>query len=77
MVLAMIGSAFVLGVAIAMPPGAVSISGGQRAITRGFWNAFVFYMGVVTADALYALLVYFGLSALVKDSPVFKLLLGD
>ena len=71
----MLSAAFVLGVVIAIPPGAVMISGSQRAITRGFWNAFNFFVGVVAADAFYALLVYFGLSTLFKDSSVFKLIL--
>src|SRR5690349_11137725 len=72
---AMLAAAFVIGVAVAIPPGAVIIAGSQRAISRGFWDAFDFYLGVVAADALYALLVYFGLSTLFKDSVAFKLIL--
>ncbi len=71
----MLAAAFIIGVAVAIPPGAVMITGSQRAITRGFWSAFDFYLGVVTADAFYALLVYFGLSTLFKDSVAFKLIL--
>ena len=73
--LGMLAAAFVIGVAVAIPPGAVMISGSQRAITRGFWDAFNFYLGVLAADAFYALLVYFGLSTLFKDSVAFKLIL--
>lgn len=72
---AMLAAAFIIGIAVAIPPGAVMITGSQRAITRGFWSAFDFYVGVVTADAFYALLVYFGLSTLFKDSVAFKLIL--
>src|SRR6185369_3531535 len=72
---AMLVAAFVIGIAVAIPPGAVMISGSQRAITRGFWNAFNFFIGGVAADAFYALLVYFGLSTLFKDSVAFKLIL--
>ncbi len=72
---AMLAAAFVIGIAVAIPPGAVIIAGSQRAITRGFWSAFNFYLGVVSADALYAVLVYFGLSTLFKDSLLFKLVL--
>ena len=61
---AMISAAFVIGLVVAMPPGPVSISGSQRAMTRGFWNAFNFYIGSIVSDTFYALLVYFGLSAL-------------
>lgn len=73
--LAMLAAAFMIGVAVAIPPGAVIIAGSQRAISRGFWDAFDFYLGVVAADALYALLVYFGLSTLFRDSIAFKLVL--
>lgn len=72
---ALILSAFTIGVAVAAPPGAVTISGSQRAITHGFRNAFNFYLGSFTADTLYALMVYFGVSALVAESILFKLLL--
>src|SRR5690348_16322752 len=69
---AMIVAAFTIGVVVAMPPGPVSISGSQRAMTRGFWNACNFYMGSVVSDAFYALLVYFGVSALLANSDVFR-----
>lgn len=69
----MILAAFIVGLVVAMPPGPVVISTGQRAMTGGFWNAFTFNVGSIAADALYALLVYFGLSALLADSAVFRL----
>lgn len=71
----MLAAAFVIGVAVAIPPGAVIIAGSQRAITRGFWDAFNFFIGVIVADAFYALLVYFGLSTVFKDSVAFRLVL--
>lgn len=71
----MLAAAFFIGIAVAIPPGAVIIAGSQRAITRGFWNAFNFFIGVVAADAFYALLVFFGLSTIFKDSLAFKLVL--
>ncbi len=71
----MLAAAFGIGIVVAIPPGPVIISGSQRAITHGFWSAFDFFIGVVAADALYALLVYFGLSTLFKDSVAFKLIL--
>jgi threonine/homoserine/homoserine lactone efflux protein len=69
---AMIFAAFTIGVVVAMPPGPVSISGSQRAMTHGFWNALNFYMGSVVSDAFYALLVYFGVSALLANSDLFR-----
>jgi len=71
----MLAAAFIIGIAVAIPPGAVMIAGSQRAITRGFGDAFNFFIGVVAADAFYAVLVYFGLSTLFKDSVAFKLIL--
>jgi len=66
-------TAFVLGVAVAMPPGSVSIEAGRRAITFGFKPAFLFNLGSTTADALYALVVYLGLAPLLERSEAFKL----
>jgi threonine/homoserine/homoserine lactone efflux protein len=73
--LGMIFAAFVVGLVVAMPPGPVVISTGQRAIAGGFWNAFTFNMGSILADTVYALLVYFGLAALLADSDIFRLAL--
>jgi threonine/homoserine/homoserine lactone efflux protein len=69
----MLMAAFTIGVAVAMPPGPVTISGSQRAMTRGFWDACHFYLGSIISDAFYATLVYFGLSALLADSDLFRL----
>ncbi|MBI5668225.1 MAG: LysE family translocator [Chloroflexi bacterium] len=71
--LAMITAAFVVGLVVAMPPGPVTISTGQRAISRGFRDALTFNLGSTLADALYALMVYFGLAALLADSVLFRL----
>jgi L-lysine exporter family protein LysE/ArgO len=68
----MIIAAFTIGVAVAIPPGPVTISGSQRAITRGFWNACNYYLGSIISDAFYALLVYFGMYALLANSAVFR-----
>lgn len=72
---AMLAAAFVLGVVVAMPPGPVVISSGQRALSTGFWSAFAFNMGALTSDTLYACLVYFGISALMTESAGFRLAL--
>lgn len=52
--LEMLISAFVLGIVVAMPPGAVTIAGGRRAISFGFGTAVFFTMGSTTSDAFYA-----------------------
>src|SRR5512145_1468214 len=71
--LGMIVAAFVVGLVIAMPPGPVVITTGQKAIVRGFWHAVTFNVGSVIADAFYALLVYLGLASLLADNPIFRL----
>lgn len=75
----MIVAAFIIGIAVAIPPGPVTISGSQRAITNGFWSAFNFYVGSIVADTLYAVLAYLiaygGLSALDTSNNTFRLVL--
>lgn len=71
----MLLAAFVIGVVVAIPPGPVTIATGQRAIASGFWPAFVFNLGSVTSDALYAFAVYFGLAALLTQSVPLRLAL--
>jgi len=76
---AMIVAAFIIGIAVAVPPGPVTISGSQRAITTGFWSAFNFYVGSIVADTLYAVLAYLiaygGLSTLDTENNTFRLAL--
>lgn len=71
----MLLAAFVIGVVVAIPPGPVTVATGQRAIVSGFWPAFVFNLGSVTSDALYAFAVYFGLAALLTQSAPLRLAL--
>lgn len=72
---AMLLAAFVIGVVVAVPPGPVTIATGQRAVTGGFWPAFVFNLGSITSDALYAFAVYGGLAALLAQSALLRLAL--
>lgn len=69
----MLAAAFFVGLIVALPPGPVVISTGQRAIAGGFWHAFSFNLGTILADTFYALLVYFGLAALLAESDLFRL----
>lgn len=71
--LAMIAAAFAVGLVVAIPPGPVTISTGQRAMSKGFWDAFKFNLGSTLADTVYALMVYFGLASLLADSVLFRL----
>ncbi|NJL94156.1 MAG: LysE family transporter [Anaerolineae bacterium] len=73
--LEMLVSAFVLGVAVAIPVGPVSIAAGRRAITLGFRPALLFNLGSLTSDGLYVLLVYVGLAPLLAESAALRLVL--
>lgn len=71
----MLFSAFLLGVAVTIPPGAVVVAAGKRAITQGFWSAFSFNAGSMLADTCYVLAVYFGLAPLLAENITLRLLL--
>jgi threonine/homoserine/homoserine lactone efflux protein len=71
-VFGMILTAFSIGIAVAVPPGPVIIGGSQRAITGGFRHALSFFAGSMLSDTFYALLVYFGVSALLSESMAFR-----
>lgn len=71
--LEMLISAFVLGIVVAMPPGAVTIAGGRRAISFGFGTAVFFTMGSTTSDAFYASLVYLGLAPFLEENEIVRL----
>lgn len=66
-------TAFTIGIAVAVPPGPVIIGGSQRAITGGFRHALSFFAGSMFSDTLYALLVYFSVSAVLSESLVFRI----
>jgi threonine/homoserine/homoserine lactone efflux protein len=68
-------AAFTIGVVVAIPPGPVTISTGQRAIAHGFWNAFTFNLGSIVSDAFYALASFTVLSTLLSTSVIAQLAL--
>ncbi|EEK62693.1 Transporter, LysE [Bacillus cereus 172560W] len=53
----------VLGISLAAPVGPINIEMLKRGIERGFWHAWVVGIGGMTADVLFMLLIYFGLSS--------------
>jgi L-lysine exporter family protein LysE/ArgO len=67
--------AFVTGFIVAIPPGAVTVVAGQRALQFGFRNSLLFSLGSCVADILYLLVVYFGISWFFTDSPLFRIVL--
>jgi threonine/homoserine/homoserine lactone efflux protein len=73
--IAMLMSAYSLGLIISLPPGALTIATLQHTFSRGFWNAIVFNLGVVASDILYLLLVYFGIHALLAGNEPLRMAL--
>ena len=53
----------VLGISLVAPVGPINIEMLKRGIERGFWHAWVVGIGGMTADVLFMLLIYFGLSS--------------
>lgn len=73
--LEMLLSAFILGVVVTMPPGAVTLAAGKRAITQGFNPAFSFTAGSLLVDGFYVMLVYLGLAPLLAEYDLLRFLL--
>ncbi|KXZ20075.1 amino acid transporter [Bacillus nakamurai] len=55
-------SYIVLGLSLSAPVGPVNAAQIDKGIKNGFWHAWVFGLGAMLADALYMILIYFGLS---------------
>ena len=60
---------FLLGWSVAWPPGPVNAEIVRRGLARGFWAAYGMALGGCTGDAVWALIVMFGSSA-VLGSPI-------
>jgi L-lysine exporter family protein LysE/ArgO len=63
-----------LGVSLAAPIGPVNAAQLDTGIKRGFFHAWIFGFGALTADVLYMILVYVGVGQLI-DSPLVKIIL--
>ncbi len=72
---AMVGSGFLLGWSVAWPPGPINAEIARRCLARGFWAGFGLLVGACCGDALWALLVAFGVGALFTIPPL-RLALG-
>jgi putative LysE/RhtB family amino acid efflux pump len=71
----MMMTAFVLRLAVAIPPGAVTIAAGRRAVSFGFGTSMLFTAGTATSDMFYTSLVYLGLAPLIADNETLRLAL--
>jgi threonine/homoserine/homoserine lactone efflux protein len=72
---ALIFSAFITGFIVAIPPGAVTVAAGQRAVRNGFRDSMIFCLGSCLADIIYLLIVYFGVAVLIADNHILKTVL--
>lgn len=63
-----------LGVSLAAPVGPVNAAQLDTGIKNGFFHAFIFGFGALTADILYMIMVYFGVGQFI-DSPYIKIFL--
>ncbi|HBY96911.1 MAG: LysE family translocator [Ardenticatenaceae bacterium] len=72
----LIGMGFVMGIAFAAPPGALTVEAIRRGLAgSGFRPALIVGLGSLIGDGLYALLALAGLAALV-DRPLPRLAVG-
>ena len=68
-------SAVVLGIVVAVPPGAVTVIACQRALQYGFRNSAIFTLGSCLSDIFYITLVYIGVANLISDNQYLKIAL--
>jgi L-lysine exporter family protein LysE/ArgO len=68
-------SAVLLGIVVAVPPGAVTVIACQRALQYGFRNSVYFTLGSCLSDIFYITLVYFGVANLISNNPYLKITL--
>ncbi len=61
-------SAFILGIIVAIPPGAVTVIACRRSLQYGFKNSLIFTAGSCISDIFYISLVYFGLTGFILNN---------
>ena len=60
---ALLGTGFLLGWSVAWPPGPINAEIARRCLASGFWAGFGLLLGACGGDAIWALLVAFGIGA--------------
>ena len=63
-----------LGVSLAAPVGPVNAAQLDTGIKNGFFHAWIFGIGALTADVLYMIMVYFGIGQII-EFPLVKIIL--
>jgi threonine/homoserine/homoserine lactone efflux protein len=69
------GYGFLLGWSVAWPPGPINAEIARRCLSRGFWSGYGLCLGASTGDALWAVMVAFGIGVLLSG-PTMHLILG-
>jgi L-lysine exporter family protein LysE/ArgO len=64
----------ILGVSLAAPIGPVNAAQLNTGIKNGFFHAWIFGIGALTADVLYMIMVYFGVGQII-EFPLVKIIL--
>jgi threonine/homoserine/homoserine lactone efflux protein len=72
---ALLGTGFLLGWSVAWPPGPINAEIARRCLARGFWAGFGLLLGAASGDAIWALLVAFGVGTLFTG-PAMRIALG-
>jgi chemosensory pili system protein ChpE len=63
-------SAFGIGLALCIPPGAVTAEALRRGLAGGFWPVLLLEFGSLIGDATWAAIALVGVAVLVQDGPV-------
>lgn len=73
--IAMLASAFTVGLFVALPPGPITIAQVQRTLSSGFWSDMTFTIGVAATNVFYLTLLYFGFHMVFSGNLPLQLLL--
>lgn len=66
----LLAAGFVIGLTHAIPPGPITFEVVRRGVTGGLWQALQVDIGAVAADAVFFILISFGLLQVINDSSV-------
>ncbi len=61
---------FIIGLTHAMPPGPITFEVLRRGMTKGFWSAIQIDIGAVAADAVFFVVIAFGLEQIINNMTV-------
>jgi threonine/homoserine/homoserine lactone efflux protein len=71
----LLAAGFLLGWSVAWPPGPINAESARRCLAGGFWAGFIVLIGACSGDALWAVLVSFGIG-LLFTAPLTREIMG-